>query len=193
MTDSEPTVHVWDPLVRLFHWLLAAAFAVAYITEDHWLALHVLAGYLVVGLLAFRLLWGFVGPRHARFADFVRRPAAVLAYLRDVATFHPRRYLGHNPAGGAMVVALLASLAATAFFGLAVYGVQEFSGPLAGPLGDLSHGWGEALEAVHEFFANLTLLLVGLHLAGVALASLQHGENLVRAMVTGRKRAESTH
>jgi cytochrome b len=172
---------------------LAAAFAVAYITEDHWLSLHVFAGYTVAGLLLFRLLWGFIGPRHARFGDFVRPPSVVLAYLRDIVTLRPRRYLGHNPAGGAMVLALLAALAGTVVFGLAVYGVQEFSGPLAAPLGGLSAWWGEALEEVHEFFANLTLLLVGLHLVGVAIASLQHRENLARAMLTGRKTVDSTH
>jgi len=190
MPDKHNTVRVWDPLVRVFHWTLAAAFLTAYLVEDDWLALHVLAGYTVLGLVLFRLVWGAIGTRHARFTDFVRSPAAVLTYMKDALAIRARRYLGHNPAGGAMVIALLASLTFTSVSGLALYGHGEFSGPLAG-LMQGAPGWlGNALEEAHEFFANFTLLLVLLHLAGVALASLQHGENLARSMVTGRKQQE---
>ena len=190
MPDKHNTVRVWDPLVRVSHWTLAAAFLTAYLVEDDWLALHVLAGYTVLGLVLFRLVWGAIGTRHARFTDFVRSPATVLAYMKDALAIRARRYLGHNPAGGAMVIALLASLTFTSVSGLALYAHGEFSGPLAG-LMQGAPGWlGNALEETHEFFANFTLLLVLLHLAGVALASLQHGENLVRSMVTGRKQQE---
>ena len=192
MLDKHNTVRIWDPLVRVFHWTLAAAFLTAYLVEDDWLGLHVVAGYTVLALVLFRLVWGAIGTRHARFTDFVRSPAAVLAYLKDALAIRARRYLGHNPAGGAMVIALLVSLTFTAVSGLALYGYGEFSGPLAG-LMQGAPGWlGNALEETHEFFANFTLLLVLLHLAGVALASLQHGENLVRSMVTGRKQQEMT-
>jgi cytochrome b len=178
---------VWDIAVRLFHWSLVAAFLIAFITEDDFMDLHTLAGYTVGGLVMFRLLWGFVGSRHARVSDFVRSPAEVMGYFKRVLSLRAERYTGHNPAGGAMVIALLTSLAVTVFTGLATYGAEQASGPLAGVMSSLPHAVGKVAEEVHEFFANFTLLLVFLHLGGVLLASLQHRENLVRAMFTGRK------
>lgn len=186
MRDDD-VVKVWDPLVRVFHWALVTVFAVAFLTEDEWLDLHVLAGYTVLGLVGLRLVWGVIGTRHARFRDFVRRPSAVLAYLGDLLRGRARRYLGHNPAGGAMIVALLAGLALSAATGLLVYGASEAAGPFAGLVGA---GWAEPLEAVHEVLANLTLILAGAHVAGVLASSLLHRENLVRAMVTGTKARE---
>jgi len=186
--SDTPTVKVWDPLVRLFHWSLVAAFALAYLTEDDWLGVHTTAGYVVLGLVGFRLAWGVVGTRYARFSSFVRRPRAVLAYLRDMIGGRERRHLGHNPAGAAMILALLGALLITGATGLAVYGIEPGAGPLAGWLAGAGHGWEEFFEQTHEFFANLTLALVGLHVAGVVLTGWRHGENLVRAMVTGRKR-----
>jgi cytochrome b len=127
-----------------------------------------------------------VGTHHARFRDFVRGPAAVIAYLKDALRFRAARHLGHNPAGGAMVVALLISLAVTVLSGLALYGSTDFAGPLAGMFrGELA---ADVLEEIHEFSANFTLFLVVLHLGGVLLSSLEHGENLVRAMFSGRKK-----
>jgi cytochrome b len=180
-------VRVWDPLVRTFHWSLAASFGICFVTEDDLLAIHVWAGYLILGLIVFRLIWGFVGPRHARWSDFVKEPPVIVAYLVDVVRFRARRHLGHNPAAGAMVVALIMSLAATGLSGLALYGAQELSGPLASLMRSVPEVWAHALEDVHEALANLTLLLVLFHLAGVALASLQHRENLVKSMITGYK------
>lgn len=182
-------VRVWDPLVRVFHWGLAGSFAIAFLTEDDLLALHVWAGYLILGLIFIRVLWGFVGTRHARWSDFVKQPTEIFTYLKAAIRSRAARYLGHNPAGGAMVVALMLSVTLTGLSGLAVYGAQELSGPMAPLLSGLSGGWAHALEDIHEVVANLTLLLVLLHLAGVALASLQHRENLVRAMITGLKRS----
>ena len=182
-------VRVWDPLVRMFHWGLAGSFAIAFLTEDDLLALHVWAGYLILGLIFIRVLWGFVGTRHARWSDFVKQPTEIFTYLKATIRSRAARYLGHNPAGGAMVVALMLSVTLTGLSGLAVYGAQELSGPMAPLLSGLSEGWAHALEDIHEVVANLTLLLVLLHLAGVALASLQHRENLVRAMITGLKRS----
>ena len=187
-------IQVWDRFVRLTHWVVAVGFLVAYVTAEDVLQVHVWAGYLIGALIVLRVLWGFVGPRHARFADFVWRPAAVFAYLRDLLTGSARRYLGHSPAGGAMVVVLLIGLAGTVGTGLLLYAVEKQAGPLAAliiqpnqppPPVDLA----DALEEVHELAANLTVALVLLHLAGVALASFVHRENLPRAMVTGRKRA----
>ncbi len=204
----ERAVPVWDPLVRAFHWTLVLAFAVAYLSGDEALALHVRAGYAVGGLVLSRVVWGFAGPRHARFADFVCGPLAAWGYLADLIRFRARRHLGHSPAGGAMVLALLAGLALTVGTGLQLYAVEKHADPLAtlaapapvgsataaeeatgdGPGGGRENGasvWG----GLHELLANLVLALVVLHVGGVALASVAHRENLVRAMVTGRKRA----
>jgi len=181
-------VKVWDPLVRMFHWTLAGAFAIAYLTEDDFLSLHVWAGYTILGLVLFRLLWGLVGTRYARFSSFVFSPGKVWSYVKNTLSFRARRYIGHNPAGGAMIVLLLASLLVTASTGLVLYGAEENAGPLASLSSSLGGDWGEAFEEVHEFFANFTLVLVLIHVAGVLVESLVHGENLVQAMWTGYKR-----
>ena len=168
------TVKVWDPFVRVFHWSLAALFMLAYATGDEVENVHIAAGYAIAGLLALRIVWGFAGPRHARFSNFVRAPRAVLAYMRDVALLRAPRYLGHNPAGGAMVVALIVMLLGTCTTGYMMT-TEAF--------------WGsEAFEEVHETFANLTVGLVVIHVLGVLVASFEHRENLVKAMITGRKR-----
>lgn len=181
------TVLVWDPLVRVFHWSLAGFFLLAYVTEDELLTVHVYAGYAVAGLIVFRLIWGLIGTRHARFSDFVTGPAALMRYLGQLATGRAPRYLGHNPAGAAMIIALLTSLALTAFTGMVLIAGDDI-GPLAGTV--FARFSGEALEEVHEFFANLSISLVVLHVAGVLISSLLHRENLVRAMLTGRKQNE---
>ncbi|MBD3671038.1 MAG: cytochrome b/b6 domain-containing protein [Gammaproteobacteria bacterium] len=185
--QTQSRIKVWDPLVRVFHWTLVTAFAIAFVTEDDFLSLHVLVGYTIVGLLAVRLVWGLVGTRYARFTNFVYRPATVKGYLKDVARFRARRYLGHNPAGGAMVIALLLMLVLTSFTGLLTYGAEERAGPLVAMAASLNGHW---LEEIHEFLANATLALVVLHVAGVIIASLQHRENLVASMVNGLKRKE---
>jgi cytochrome b len=168
------TVRVWDPLVRVFHWTLVAAFVITWLTGDELDRLHEVTGYVIIGLLAVRIVWGFIGTTRTRFSDFVYRPSRVIGYLADTARLRARRYLGHNPAGGAMVVALLLVLAATAGSGFAMT-TEAFHD---------AH-W---VEEVHEFMANAAILLVGLYVAGVAVSSLAHRENLVRAMFTGRKR-----
>jgi len=178
-------IYVWDPFVRLFHWTLVVAFTVAYLTEDDLLTVHVWAGYLVGGLIVARVIWGFVGPAHARFADFLCSPADTLRYVRDLVLFRAQRHLGHSPGGGAMVILLLLFLAATVVTGLVVYGGEQQAGPLAGMF---IKDTGESVEEVHELLANITLGLVLAHIAAVVLASFVHGENLVRAMFTGYKR-----
>lgn len=188
--SSQDNVKVWDPLVRIFHWSLVVGFTLAYASGESWKDLHVISGYVVGGLITFRLLWGLVGSRHARFSDFVRRPAAVIDYLKQLLAGTARRYLGHNPAGGAMIMLLLVGLALTTLTGLGLYAGEDGAGPLAGLI-PMSHFWEEAFEETHEFFANFTLMLVLVHVAGVALSSLLHRENLVRAMITGRKPRET--
>jgi cytochrome b len=170
------TVKVWDPFVRVFHWSLVALFATAYVTGDEIERVHIAAGYAIAGLLALRIVWGFVGPCHARFADFVRSPRDALGYLRDVLLLKARRYIGHNPAGGLMVVALIVMLVGTC---------------TTGYLMTTDAYWGsKVLEDVHGALANATVALVVLHVLGVLAASFEHRENLVKAMVTGRKRAD---
>ena len=190
-TPAGREVKVWDPLVRVFHWTLVIGFFTAYLTEgdEARLYLHSWAGYTVLALVLVRLVWGFIGTRHARFKDFVYRPAIVKEYLGGVMRLSPRRYIGHNPAGGLMVVLLIVSLLATTVLGMGVLAIEEQAGPLVGWLGGLSHAWEEAFEELHEFFANFTLFLVVLHVAGVLVDSVLHRENLVRSMITGRKSA----
>ncbi|MBS0124500.1 cytochrome b/b6 domain-containing protein [Thetidibacter halocola] len=203
---TQGTVRVWDPLVRLFHWSLVAAFAVAWLSAEELSTVHEVAGYVVAGLVAFRLVWGLVGSRYARFAQFLKGPGQTMAYLGDMARGRERRYLGHNPAGAAMIVALLLSLSGTAFTGWLMEepdrmamlpALPQIVAPaFADEDGDDErgeHGEGgegsEALEEIHETLANLLLLLIALHVGGVVLASFRHHENLPRAMVTGDKRA----
>jgi cytochrome b len=180
-------IKVWDPLVRLFHWSLVGAFAVCFMTEDEWMEPHVFAGYSVAALVAIRVVWGVIGTRYARFNDFVKSPSKVLAYLKDMLSFKAKRFIGHNPAGGAMIVALMLSLLITALTGMLAYGAEGL-GPLAEPLFSNRPYGGELYEEIHEVFANLTLVLVAVHLAGVLVGSLLHQENLVRSMITGIKR-----
>lgn len=216
--EAEPTarVAVWDPLVRYGHWLLVVAFGVAYVTGEEEGGgpepVHVWAGYIIGVIVILRVLWGFVGPRRARFQDFVFGPMTSVRYMVDLLRGRARRYIGHSPAGGAMVILLLLSLAATVVTGLVAYG-DRGKGPLATvgtPLMATAHadedasrrerggemrGDGEigesAMGELHGTLANITLALVILHVIGVGLTSAMHRENLVRAMIDGRKRLDS--
>jgi cytochrome b len=169
------TVRVWDPLVRIFHWSLVGLFAIAFFTGDEWKNPHEIAGYVIAGLIALRVVWGVVGTRHARFSGFIYRPSTVLGYVRAALSLKAKRYLGHNPAGGAMVVALLLAISAIAATGYMMT-TNAF--------------WGVAwVEEAHVITVYATLGLIGLHVAGVVFASVEHDENLVKSMITGRKRS----
>lgn len=165
---------VWDLPTRLFHWLLAASFAGAWLTADseRWIDVHVTLGYTFAGLIAFRLVWGFVGSRYARFSSFVAGPGAVKRYLGSILALRPEHHVGHNPAGGWAVLALLGLGAITALTGYATYN-------------DAGGHW---LEELHEGAAGAMLALVVVHIGAVLASSLIHRENLVRAMVNGLKR-----
>lgn len=200
-------IRVWDPVVRMFHWGLAACFALAWLTAEEVQPVHELLGYTAAALVALRVVWGFVGSHYARFAQFVRGPGTVMAYLKDMLANRERRYLGHNPAGAAMILALLLSMAGTAWTGWMMAEPQrvamlptfvapayadddEGDGDGDGEAGE-HDGRGEsegALKDVHEALATLMLMLVALHIGGVILASVRHRENRARAMVTGLKR-----
>ncbi|WP_455206756.1 cytochrome b/b6 domain-containing protein [Kaarinaea lacus] len=190
MKQIDEQIRVWDPLVRWFHWTLVGAFLVAYLTEDDFLSLHVWAGYTIGVALLIRVLWGLVGTRHARFNDFVTSPTTALRYVKDTLALRAKRYLGHNPAGGLMIVVMIISLAITVVSGIALYGAAEQAGPLAASFTNSGELWEDILEGLHEFFANFTVFLVVVHLAGVIIESLIHKENLVASMINGFKRAE---
>jgi cytochrome b len=167
-------MRVWDPLVRIFHWSLATSFAVAWVSSHASADIHDGAGYLAAGLVLVRVLWGALGTPYARFAQFVRGPSTVLRYLKAMLGGREARHIGHNPAGGAMVLVLMAAMAATALTGWmmttdAYFGVE----------------W---VQTLHSLVAHGLLLLVFVHVGGVVLACLRHRENLVAAMITGRKR-----
>lgn len=125
-------VRVWDPLIRIGHWVLVAAFATAYLTEGEPQWFHTTAGYAIAATVALRFVWGRFGPRRARFSDFVTGPQRVVGYLRDLTAGRGERHLGHSPAVGAMTVALLLALAITALSGMATLAVEDGEGPLAG-------------------------------------------------------------
>lgn len=172
--NAPRTVRVWDPLVRVGHWMLVAGVASAWLLEDArvW---HERIGYAVAAVIVVRMMWGLAGPASARFATFVRGPARTLAYARDELRHRAPRYLGHNPLGAWMIVALLVTLAGIAATG---WGMTT----------DAGFG-SELLEELHEALAHGLLVLVGLHVGGVIYTSWRQRENLVRAMFTGRKRA----
>ena len=166
-------VLIWDAPVRVFHWLMVLSFAGAYLTaeSEHWRLVHVTLGYTMVGLVAFRLLWGWIGTRHARFSSFVHGPAAVARYLRSLVGSRPEHHAGHNPAGALAIIALLAMTLVVAATGWATY--NEVGGK-----------W---FEDVHEGAANLMLAIVAVHVGAVLLASWLHRSNLIATMVTGRR------
>lgn len=176
-TPAAPTapVKVWDPFVRAFHWLLVGGILANYfeLVRAGRFA-HQVIGYGVLVLVAARLLWGFVGSRHARFADFVRRPSAAWSHLRAAAAHRDRRYVGHNPAGGLMVLALLGAILAVGA-----------TGWLSRTDWFFSVKW---METLHGLLANALFGLACLHVLGVLHGSWRHRENLVLSMLTGRKR-----
>lgn len=168
-------IRVWDPLLRVLHWSLVLLCGAAWVTAEHTEQAHEAFGIAIAAIVGIRLLWGFIGSRYARFADFVRPPREALAYLRNLLTGRSPHYAGHNPAGGLSAIALLVTMLFVAASGWAAV-----HGPLAG-----AH-W---LEEAHEIAAGALGALVAVHLIGVVVSSIAGRENLVRAMLTGRKRA----
>lgn len=186
------TVKVWDLFVRCFHWTMALGFAAAYLSgEAHVSMIHVIVGYALCVLLAARVFWGFKGGNYARFRSFVFPVGETLAYLRGMLKGHPRHYFGHNPAGALMVFALLGFLALLFASGLLTLGTIDFEGPLAFLANRVSDETSYMFRHLHEFLPAVGLVLVFLHVLGVVAGSIQHNENLVRAMLTGKKKAPS--
>jgi cytochrome b len=172
---SPETARVWDPIVRIFHWSLVLSFVVAWFTSHSSEGIHQWAGYCAGALILMRLTWGFLGTPYARFSQFVHSPATIMRYLLAIFSGREARFIGHNPAGGAMVIALMAAMAATAMTGWMMTTDAYFGVSWVG--------------SAHDFVAHALLLMIFVHIGGVALASHRHRENLVRAMITGRKRA----
>lgn len=197
--------YVWDIAVRLFHWSLVITFIIAYLTGDEESNLHIYTGYIILALVSFRIIWGFIGTKHARFKDFIYGPSEILLHAKGLFLGRVKIYTGHNPLGGLMVMALLLTLILTIVSGLKVYGA-EGHGPLAqintsyfissanasspDEYNEEHHEDNDAeefWEEIHEFFANLMLLLIAFHILGVIISSKVENENLVRAMLTGYK------
>jgi cytochrome b len=176
-TETENTsVKVWDWPVRVFHWTLAASVIGAYVTgeSEDFERLHHTLGWVAACLIAFRVVWGLVGTRYARFSEFVRGPKQVWSYIKSLRSSEPQHFVGHNPVGAVAVVLLMALVA------LSVY-----TGWLA-----LAEDAAEWLEEAHEIASNTLIILVVVHVAGVLWSSRTHGENLLKAMLTGRKQAD---
>lgn len=174
---SPQVIKVWDLPTRIFHWLLALSFAGAYLSSEseRYRDLHLMFGYTLAGLIGFRLLWGLIGTRYARFSSFAFGAGRLVDYLKSLATASPRHYVGHNPAGAIAIFLLLALGLATAASGFAT---------------DREIG-GDWLAELHEGAAGIMLAVVAVHVAGVVVSSLLHRENLLRAMFTGDKRGNA--
>jgi len=170
---------VWDIVTRVLHWSLVLAYCTSQLTAEEWDALHEYAGYLVLGLVTFRVIWGIVGPRNARFSDFVKSPSEIKAHFATVLSGRHVAEPGHNPAGGAMVLVLLAWLALTGITGW-------LSTTLTGSAAEL-------IEKSHEFLGKYSLLLIALHVAGVIVMSLLERQDLARSMIDGKKRLNREH
>lgn len=177
MKTTTTAIRVWDAPTRVFHWLLVFSFAGAYLTSEseRWSLVHITLGYTLGGLIAFRVIWGFVGTRYARFTSFVKGPLEVLQYAKSMATLKPKHFVGHNPLGAVAIVLLIVSGIAIVVTGYAAF--NEIGG--------------EWVAELHEVSSHIMLILVGVHIVGVIAASWLHKENLARAMVNGFKQGKA--
>jgi cytochrome b len=186
--NESAAVKVWDRFLRFFHWTLVLCFATAYISgEVHASTIHVLVGYVLCVLLAARVYWGFKGSEYARFRAFIFPIGEALEYLRSMLKGNPKHYYGHNPAGALMVFTMFGLLAVIFVSGLLTLGTIDFEGPMVFLANRVSDESSYTFRHLHQWLPNLALALVVLHLLGVVVGSIQHKENLVRAMLTGKK------
>jgi len=216
--DNTQYIKVWDIAIRVFHWTLFGCYALAFISSENIPKLHVFFGYSVLFLVLFRIVYGFVGTKYARFSDFLYRPAQIADYLKGLLIGRPKHYIGHNPAGGVMIFILLLSLLSLTLSGIKAYGIKGH-GPLAKhEISFMTNAFADSddkedrdkhnshnrrsqknhrteknekdefWEEVHETIAHFTLFLISIHVLGVWVSSLVHRENLIKAMITGRKR-----
>jgi len=212
MKGNIKSVKVWDVFVRIFHWTLALSIFGMFMTGDDFKNVHMYLGYFVIILILARILWGFLGSKHARFSDFIYNPGTIYEYLRGLVNGSPKHYLGHNPAGGLMAVVMLISLLIATFTGLKTLG-SEGRGPLANNgisivrpafADEDEHNEGSAnidshrqteqksefWEDIHEGMTGFIIFLVIVHVCGVIASSWVHKENLILGMITGRKMIE---
>ncbi|MDH5752079.1 MAG: cytochrome b/b6 domain-containing protein [Deltaproteobacteria bacterium] len=183
-------VQVWDSLVRIIHWGLALSIlgAVSTAEFDSLMVIHVWFGSVAVLLVVTRLMWGFFGPPQARFSSFLKSPRVVLDYLRDMAQHKAPRTLGHNPAAGWVMTAMLGLVILITVSGLpALAGQEHQMGPLVGRIG---FRLAKMFEEVHEVLSGFLAVLVAMHLVGIVVHGVLHRENIVRSMINGRKQAE---
>lgn len=186
--DSPRTVKVWDRSIRFFHWSLVLGFVTTFISgEFHFPEVHALVGYVLCALIVARVYWGFRGGQYARFRSFIFSPGETLTYVRTMLKGSPKHYFGHNPAGALMVFALLCTVTGLLATGLVTRAVIDFDGPLLFLANWVSDETSYVFRRIHQFLPTAGLTLVALHLLGVLVGSIQHRENLVRAMITGRK------
>lgn len=189
MSDSKTNkMVIWDLPTRVFHWLLLASYLLAWLTYDdnRFLYFHVFAGYVFFGLLVFRLVWGFVGTHYARFHSFAHDWSSVTEYLKGLLNGEAMRYIGHNPAGGLAIFAMLLLGFIVSLTGILTLAGEEGHGPLQGMI---NYKVGIASHSLHEILAWVMLLLSIVHVLGVIIESIWHKENLVLAMLTGHKEA----
>ncbi|MFV1982566.1 MAG: cytochrome b/b6 domain-containing protein [Thiohalomonadales bacterium] len=180
-------VKVWDIIVRVFHWSLVTTFFICFITEDS-SKLHTYSGYLIILLIISRIIWGFIGSEYARFKSFIVAPRVVNLYLKDLVKNKNSRFIGHNPAGAAMIVVLISSILITCLTGVVLYGVEDHAGPLAFLFTQEDEYLEDIIEEIHEFFSYFSVGLIVLHVTGVVIAGKQHNENLVKSMINGYKK-----
>lgn len=215
--ENTQFVKVWNIAIRIFHWTLVGCFALAFISSENIPKLHIIFGYSVLALLIFRIFYGFVGTQYARFSDFLYTPAEIAAYLKGLLIGRPKHYFGHNPAGGLMIVVLLLSLLSLTLTGLKAYGIKGHGPLAKHEISFVSKAFADSdekgesenhkrrsrsgkdfsaagenekdefWEEVHETIAYFTLFLVSIHIAGALVSSIMHRENLIKAMITGRK------
>ncbi|MDD2810657.1 cytochrome b/b6 domain-containing protein [Rhodoferax sp.] len=176
MVTDNNKILVWDAPTRVFHWLLALSFAGAYITSesDRLMGVHLTLGYTMVGLVAFRVVWGLIGTRYARFTSFIRGPEAVAQCASDMLQLKPKHSVGHNPLGAVSIVLMLLATLVVVYTGWVYF-----------------NGAAHSVKEIHEGAAGLMLAVVGVHVAGVLLASVMQGENLVGSMISGYKQGLS--
>lgn len=207
-------VKVWDIFVRIFHWTLVSSMIGMYLSAESLRNLHVNLGHFVIILVLSRILWGFIGTKHARFSDFIYSSSEIYIYLKGLIKGAPKHYVGHNPAGGLMIIVMLFSLLLTTLTGLKAVGLEGrglladsnfIMVSLAYADRDKNHdkfdhhskelhtkGEKESFwEEIHEVLTSFMILLIIGHIGGVIVSSWVHKENLVLAMITGKKKVES--
>ncbi|MDX8394826.1 MAG: cytochrome b/b6 domain-containing protein [Mariprofundaceae bacterium] len=184
---------VWDPLLRIFHIILVACFLIAYFMEDTILQLHLLVGSTLFGLIIFRLYWGIFGAKHAKFSEFTFSIKQIIQHIRSLICWQKSHHLGHTPAGGLMIFFLLAGLLLMSASGIILYSLENNAVPFANQFDHMDVDTIIFIEMLHSLLADILMLAVLFHIAGVLVESLLQKQNLIGAMISGYKSIEKTH